>query len=756
MKPYKYLAIIFGICTCLMAGACSKEENLGGDGPENPENPENPTDEIVSDKDLQVKVVKASAKQGADILDEAAVKKSFDGDKTTFFQANKVSENPLELVYTLSGTEPVDYCVYSPSSNSRAGSWNEVEVFIKLDGSEEFESVAARRLEFPEWPVVISFGKSVKAREVKFIVKSGNGDNARCAEMEFFRSVKRKFDPLTLFKDATCSELKDGITEADINACEDLFFKAIASKMLEGEYQKNFRINEFKCCPQPSLQASENKTGPFSLYENVTGIYVKRNEKFVVLVGDIPQNESVGLKIIDFTQVKGYEEGMSVALRPGYNEITTANKGLVYIAYHSKDYANLPPVKIHFASGEVNGYFDTSKHTLEEWPDIVNNTKCDFLDVVGSRIHVTYYNKDFQQYCTDPFKLMEVYDSFINHAEEFMGMNKYDRKLVNKVFFHYGSGAYGALLSATNHLIWNNEKSLSIPAAVNPDKLRTTECWGPAHELGHALQIRPGKQLYSGMTEVTNNLLSIYVQLQFGNESRLFNQIQNAQGESYQSDFERAMTYYQSTNSKPHNFGQGDVRNGLTKLIPLWQLYLYFHEVLGKDWFKDYYEELRKSPVESANGDAQMELIRIFCKISNLNLIEFFEHSGFLTPCDLIPEEGAKKFTVTKAMIDDLKTEINSKYVNKPDVQFWRLTDQADNITCFKNKTSVCDGKYTRNNKKFTITGCTGAVAYEVIDDGRVVFVSPHKEFNVNSTISGNVVIKAYGAKGDSKVLKEH
>ena len=46
-------------------------------------------------------------------------------------------------------------------------------------------------------------------------------------------------------------------------------------------------------------------------------------------------------------------------------------------------------------------------------------------------------------------------------------------------------------------------------------------CWGPAHELGHIHQTRPGLK-WHGMTEVTNNITAIYVQTKVYNEpSRL-------------------------------------------------------------------------------------------------------------------------------------------------------------------------------------------------------------------------------------------
>ena len=48
----------------------------------------------------------------------------------------------------------------------------------------------------------------------------------------------------------------------------------------------------------------------------------------------------------------------------------------------------------------------------------------------------------------------------------------------------------------------------------------STSPWGPAHEVGHCNQTRPGLK-WVGMTEVTNNIHSLHVQTTWGNESRL-------------------------------------------------------------------------------------------------------------------------------------------------------------------------------------------------------------------------------------------
>ena len=60
------------------------------------------------------------------------------------------------------------------------------------------------------------------------------------------------------------------------------------------------------------------------------------------------------------------------------------NKGLVYVFYHTPDYKVAPPVKIHFATGQVNGYYDSQKHQPSDWARLLNAAKDLYFDVLGN------------------------------------------------------------------------------------------------------------------------------------------------------------------------------------------------------------------------------------------------------------------------------------------------------------------------------------------------------------------------------------
>ena len=76
--------------------------------------------------------------------------------------------------------------------------------------------------------------------------------------MEFYAKNPEAFDYSTLFADETCSELKAGITEADIEKCEFPFFKNLAYYMIKGKYEPEFRVGEFKAYPNPDIQSGDS------------------------------------------------------------------------------------------------------------------------------------------------------------------------------------------------------------------------------------------------------------------------------------------------------------------------------------------------------------------------------------------------------------------------------------------------------------------------------------------------------------------
>lgn len=91
------------------------------------------------------------------------------------------------------------------------------------------------------------------------------------------------------------------------------------------------------------------------------------------------------------------------------------------------------------------------------------------------------------------------------------------------------------------------------------DQMKTNN-WGPAHEVGHSNQTRPGLKWF-GMTEVTNNICSMYIQKLYGINSRL---LTTTPSNAYSNYYEHAMTLAFGNNDIFHA-KLGDV---FDKLVP--------------------------------------------------------------------------------------------------------------------------------------------------------------------------------------------
>ena len=108
----------------------------------------------------------------------------------------------------------------------------------------------------------------------------------------------------------------------------------------------------------------------------------------MIFVGDTHgQTVSAVIQNLDVPGGDGFG-GTSYPLSEGANKITARNKGLMYILYHTPDYETAQPVKIHIASGQVNGYFDVAKHQASDWNKLLSNAVDKYFDVVGHYAYV--------------------------------------------------------------------------------------------------------------------------------------------------------------------------------------------------------------------------------------------------------------------------------------------------------------------------------------------------------------------------------
>ena len=436
-----------------------------------------------------------------------------------------------------------------------------------------------------------------------------------------------------------------------------------------------FRIQEYRAWQHPDVQSVENRTRSYSIRDNPTGIYVRYDEELEVIVGET-HGKTVSIITLE---LPGGAEGVNIEqsypLSQGINKIRARNSGLIYVQYYDPLGEAAPKIKINFVTGAVNGYFDSQKHKREDWQRLLDAAVAPDFDLVGKYAHLTFPVATFREKTPDGLALIEKYDDLVRLQHEFMGLYKeghQHRQFKNRMYFHIDY-TFGAAYAAANRTgynrDWVHEQLASLP---------NINVWALGHESGHVNQIAPGMR-WHGMVEVTNNIYALYVQTSWGQTSGLV--LKAGPGAEYADVCEKAFATFLK---KGIPINKTDV---ITKLIPFWQLKLYLHDVLGKtDFYPDlmYYFMTEPQPeTPETDGRYQLNFVRKSCEIAQLNLLDFFEAWGFLTPIEeLVGDYSVVQFSVTQASIDALKAEIEAKGYPKPPKDFTTITDE--NIDDFR------------------------------------------------------------------------
>ena len=567
------------------------------------------------------------------------------------------------------------------------------------------------------------------------------------------------YDPLTLFTDQTCSALKTGITDEDIKACKSDFHKNIALYLKAGKYPSEFRIQEYKAYPHPDTQAKANKTSPYSLLDNPTGMAIGNGEELVIFVGET-SGQKIQIRIQDLA-VPGDDGfgGISYTLNEGVNQIHAPKKGLIYILYHTEDFETARPVKIHIASGHVNGYFDVTKHSGSDWKRLRDAAKEPFFDVIGKYAHLTFPTKDFILYTPDGKALIEAYDKIVESEMLLMGLFKYNKVFKNRMYFNV---TYRGYMYATSYHTAYHESTM--PDLCDVSKLTDKSLWGPCHEVGHCNQTRPGLK-WHGTTEVTNNIMSMYLQNSiFRRDSHLQTTKLN---DGSPNRYAKAWTEIIAANAPHCDFKSNDV---FCKLVPFWQLELYFGNVLGQTplqqddnggFYPDVYEYVRTHPDLNTAGEQQTEFVYICSQVAQMDLTDFFTKWGFLTPVETtIDDYGNGQVKVTQARVEEIKQRVASLNYPQPNVALEYITD--NNWKLYQNPQPVIEGQATRSGNTLKMTDWKNVVAYEVTNkEGKKIFISEGilfpdatASFTINTDWEEGFKVYAVSASGERTEVK--
>jgi len=586
--------------------------------------------------------------------------------------------NPVSLTYNFTGDNQMDFIDYTPRSGGGNGAFGKGEIYYttdlittptKLMDFDALFSSDVTRFSFPQ--------TLVNVRTIIVKVLTGRNEFASCAEMTFYKNSGGATDLYTnIFEDDLHTKIRAGITQADIDAITSPYFKSLANCIFNNTYKTKYRVQTYEYYPNPSTVETLQKTNGLSRYENPTGIAFDANSQVVIFVGET-NTVIPSLMIKDFALNDAATKDI-YPLKRGMNVFNITNKGLGYIQYYT-DNAASQPIKINITTGKVNGYYNPQTDTDAEWVSMLTNGFYPKLDIKGKYVSLNY-DKDalLGNSSISGKALIDAYDSIVHKEYILMGLTKYNKEPKNHMFARsaYNGGFYAGGEGAHFDLSWGARGLANVDGVFNGP-------WGIAHEFGHNNQVRPGAK-WIGMTEVTNNFYSAWVQYTYGTQNPGVTRLEKDNGgDNYSAVFDNNLI------QKKHI--QTLVNKPFLLLIPLWQLELYYQaagaakhlptleeRLTGTPapvgnvdvayWYADLLEKMRTtSQTGMSNGQLALNFIVKTCDVVQEDLSDFFVKSGYLAPIDIdIDDYGTQHMTITQADVDATIAAIKAKGYPQP------------------------------------------------------------------------------------------
>lgn len=494
--------------------------------------------------------------------------------------------------------------------------------------------------------------------------------------IEVVQKGKGKTDASDIFTDRSYSALKEGVTADQISSIKDDRLQSIARQLLNNQYKgAEYRIQKYEpYMPLDELKEYLGNARPYNKFENPTGIRISANEKVYIYA------EGIGDKMVRVLVANhGTNDGTSAykikdeyyhTIEDGENIIQSSIDGNLYIDYYTSNYQHASKPTIHIATGAVCGYFDVAKHDNTYWDQLLT-MDFDILDIKGKKINMAYSREILKEYCPNKgIEMVETHDEIVRQQHDMMGVNKYDRVPKNHMFA--GWNPYGSSPYAGGQGVYVPSGGLRKWVSVWTTPV--DDAWGLYHELGHINEMEGFR--WNGTQEVVNNLFSCWNDYQLEAPTRwryeytqkedlgdglgkvsmgpyqlYLNQVVHAPGVDWNSyaDFNDAETGRDKTRAK---------------VTFLWQLQLYFKEVLGKEAYENYFEKLRNSNIPSSTAEKQINFYKYFCDAVEIDLTELFMQVKMLAAYSSMM--GTEHVEVTEQMVNDAKAYVAAKNYPKP------------------------------------------------------------------------------------------
>lgn len=442
----------------------------------------------------------------------------------------------------------------------------------------------------------------------------------------------------------------------------------------------------------------------FSNLEGITGVVLPKGEN-VIFVGDThgaevsliipdwtrraPDSAGREILIVDESTGKYYTlidesakhdptqdpagwglHKQTYKLKEGVNLVDLPKEGLAYIGYYVDDKPEEhAPIMVHFPTGRVNGYFDPAQgHDDKYFDALLDAAIYPIMDMRGKHVQVAFPVDSLKSLTRGRgSELLHNFDSIVALQRHFIGWDKEGFQPTNRVLarinYHYYMFRDA---DGVAYIDW------AMPMVANPSSIiKGDPCWGFSHELGHVLQMRP-QMTWGGMTEVSNNIMTLYSTTMLGNRSRL--SAEGTYAKARATILDKGISYmdFPGEMRDANQYGGTDNTDVFQRLVPFWQLHLYFKEQGYPDFYADLMTALRRQE-PLGDGDPSkdylnmLEFCRMACQVSQTDLTEFFERWGFFYVGEVdVMDYGYYKYNVTQEDVDRTKKAIADMNLPKP------------------------------------------------------------------------------------------
>ncbi|CAH0316712.1 Chitodextrinase [Pedobacter sp. Bi27] len=747
-------------------------------------------EDFTAYSDVKLAISSASVSPAANGGED--ISRTYDNNTATLYHSSYSGGGfPISLTYNFTTSPTIDYISYVPRQDGGSnGIFGTGEIWYKTTTQTTLTKLMNFDTGFSSAAYQISFPAALtNVTQVVVKVLTGKNNFASCAEMQFYQKNSAGNLYTNIFADDLHTTLKSGITQTDIDAIASPFFKSLAQCIFNNSYNRKYRVQTYDYYPNPVTVEGILKINGLNKVENPTGIAFKANTKAIVFVGDTyGVNPQLVVKDfgLDYSSTTD-----SYPLKKGVNIINVLHDGLAYIGYFS-DNINLQPIQINITTGQVNGYYNPLTDTNDDWTKMLLNGVYSKLDMKGIYTNLNL-NKNIliSNSAASGKELVAAYDTIVHNEFTLNGLTKYNRVPKNHMFLRSitGDGNPNASGEGVNYPIGVGGSGSNLASATGVFK----DPWGIAHEYGHNNQVRPGAK-WIGMTEVTNNVNSAWIQYLFSTNYANTTRLEKGNdapkagaaslyGGRYGSLFDNCLI------QKKHMEAQGDV---FVRLVPLWQLEVYYQLAgAGKNlptmqqrltgtaapagqpdvafWYGDVLEKMRTTSQTGLNeGQLLLNFVSATCDAVQEDLTDFFVKSGYLLPIDMdIDDYSIKRLTITQAQIDALIATIQAKGYPKPVSPVLNYIS-ANTINTFKNRTPLATTAaatvgvtVNTNTLKIDNSKWANAVAFEtynqkVLTDVAIYGAGEATTANANTTVqygAGSTSVYAVGVDGTRKLV---